>query len=409
MITDEKLVFGLIMAIIGLVFYTASLRNDFFSRFYAVLPPIILCVFVPAALNTFGVFGVGVGKKIYSFSAIYFLPASLFLMTLAMDVKKLLGLGWKVLAMFLAASVGIIISAPIVLLVYKLISPELFQDDHLWKGFSTVAASWIGGAANQAAMKEVWGVSDQLFGAMLLVDTTNASIWLMVIFILARHANKIDRFLKADTKNIEQLVANVALYEKSHAKIPNLNDLMKLLGLTFAVSTLAFPVGTKIAGFFKQFSFSNQYSLDSTFFWAVIVVTVIGTILSFTKIRQLDEVGASKFGTMFIYILVATIGVQIDLSGVVKYWQLLLVGFLWIVLHIVFVFIVARIIKAPLFYLCVGSNANTGGASTAPIVATAFHPSLAPVGVLLGVLGYVIGTVGGYIASILMKWVVGVS
>lgn len=407
MIDDLRLAFGVLMAVIAVVFYTASSAHGFWRRFYAVMPAIVLCCFVPAGLNTAGVFGAGVGSKIYGFSATYLLPAALFLMTLSIDIPRLLSLGWKVLAMFFAASMGIILAAPLSLWVYRFISPELFQDDTIWRGFSAVAASWIGGAANQAAMKEVFEIDDALFGTMILVDAANASIWLLVIFMLAKHASKIDKWLKADTRAIDALIETVQSQTQANQRIASLSELMMLFGLTFAVSALAFPLGGYLAKFFAQFAWAGSYSLDNVFFWAVISVTLFGVGLSFTPVRRLEHIGASKFGTVFIFILISAIGMQIDLRGVTAHWQLLLIGLLWISLHVGFVFLIAKWIKAPLFYLCVGSNANTGGASSAPIVATAFHPALAPVGVLLGVLGYVIGTVGGYVATILMRWAVG--
>ena len=138
----------------------------------------------------------------------------------------------------------------------------------------------------------------------------------------------------------------------------------------------------------------------------MLLVTLIGLLLSFAPARKLDHAGASKLGTALIYILIAAIGMQIRLNGIHEQWRLLLVGALWMGIHIAIVFAVARLIRAPLFFLCVGSNANTGGASSAAIVATAFHPALAPVGVLLGILGYTLGTIGGYITAEILRHIV---
>ena len=41
-------------------------------------------------------------------------------------------------------------------------------------------------------------------------------------------------------------------------------------------------------------------------------------------------------------------------------------------------------------------------ASAAPVVAAAFHPALAPVGVLLAVLGYALGTYGAILCAQMM-------
>lgn len=82
--------------------------------------------------------------------------------------------------------------------------------------------------------------------------------------------------------------------------------------------------------------------------------------------------------------------------------QLLLITSIWITFHALFLFFVGRLIKAPFFFLAVGSQANIGGAASAPIIAAAFHPSLASVGVLLAVLGYALGTYGAWLCAILM-------
>ncbi|MBU1439478.1 MAG: DUF819 family protein, partial [Gammaproteobacteria bacterium] len=141
----------------------------------------------------------------------------------------------------------------------------------------------------------------------------------------------------------------------------------------------------------------------SSFFWLVVLATTFGLLLSTTKVRELEAVGASKVGSVFIYILVATIGMHMDVTAVMDYPVMFLVGLLWISIHAGLLLLVARLIKAPVFFLAVGSQANVGGAASAPVVASAFHPSLAPVGVLLAVLGYALGTYGAYIATLMMQ------
>ncbi|MDP5121458.1 MAG: DUF819 family protein, partial [Spirosomaceae bacterium] len=139
-------------------------------------------------------------------------------------------------------------------------------------------------------------------------------------------------------------------------------------------------------------------------FWIVTIVTILGLTFSQTKLRNLENVGATKVGSLFLYILIATIGMQMDITAVFNNPSLFAVGIIWMLVHIITIIIVAKIIKAPYFFMAVGSQANVGGAASAPVVAAAFHPSLAPVGVLLSVLGYAIGTYAGYITSLLMKW-----
>jgi uncharacterized membrane protein len=145
--------------------------------------------------------------------------------------------------------------------------------------------------------------------------------------------------------------------------------------------------------------------LASQFFWIVVIATTFGLTLSFTKMRRLEGAGASKMGSVFIYILVAIIGMKIDLSQLVQYWDFIIIGLIWMAFHVGLLFLVAKLIKAPFFFLAVGSKANVGGAASAPVVASAFHPSLAPVGVLLAVLGYALGTYGAIFCATLMEFV----
>jgi uncharacterized membrane protein len=149
--------------------------------------------------------------------------------------------------------------------------------------------------------------------------------------------------------------------------------------------------------------FLSKLSLDSKFFWLIVLATTVGVFLSFTKARNLEGVGASRVGTACIFILVATIGMGMDIRAVVEHPGLFGVGLVWMAFHVVLLFIMAYIIRAPYFFLAVGSKANIGGAASAPVVAAAFHPSLAPVGVLLAVLGYVLGTYGAYLCALMMR------
>ena len=130
-------------------------------------------------------------------------------------------------------------------------------------------------------------------------------------------------------------------------------------------------------------------------------------ILSFTKARELEGVGASRIGSVFIYILVATIGMKMNVLAIFDNPGLFIIGLIWMMIHASMLIAVAKVIKAPFFFMAVGSQANVGGAASAPIVASAFHPSLAPVGVLLAVLGYAIGTYGAWVCGVLMQVVSG--
>ena len=108
---------------------------------------------------------------------------------------------------------------------------------------------------------------------------------------------------------------------------------------------------------------------------------------------------------MFLYVLVATIGMKMDALAILDNPGLFALGFIWMLIHVILLLSVAKLIRAPFFFVAVGSQANVGGAASAPVVASAFHPSLAPVGVLLAVLGYALGTYAAWFCGILMQFV----
>lgn len=408
MITDDAVVFGILMSILAFVFATSASKNPFWVKFYKVIPSLLLCYFIPGLLNTFGLIS-GEESGLYTVASRYLLPASLVLFTLSIDFKGILRLGPKALIMFLAGTLGVIIGGPLALLIVSFLSPDIVAGtgaDEVWRGLATVAGSWIGGGANQAAMLEVFGASPTLFSQMIAVDVIVANIWMAALLYGAGNADKLDKWFRADSTAIHELKDRVEKYRNSIIRIPTTSDTMKILGVGFGITGLSHLIANGVAPWIAaNYPHLDQYSLTSTFFWIVILATTGGLVLSFTKARDLEGVGASRLGSVLLYVLVATIGMQMDLMAIFDNPTLFMVGIIWILIHVSIMILVAWFIRAPFFFIAVGSQANIGGAASAPIVATAFHPALAPVGVLLAVLGYALGTYGAYICGLILQWV----
>jgi uncharacterized membrane protein len=410
LLTNDAVVFGLLMATLALIFLTSASNFPFWKKFYSVVPTVLLCYFIPALFNSFGWIS-GDTSKLYGVASRYLLPASLVLFTITIDIKAILKLGPKALTMFLAGSFGIMIGGPVALFTVGYFYPELLGGngpDEVWRGLSTVAGSWIGGGANQTAMLKVFEPSSALFSQMIAVDVLVANLWTAVLLYWAAKPEKIDRLFNADSSAIYELRDKIADFRKGIMKIPTLSDTMIILGVGFGVTGLATFMADILAPYIDvNYPELEQYSLNSSFFWIVVIATTIGLALSFTRVRNLEGTGASRLGGVLLYVLVATIGMQMDLGAVFDSPVLFLVGIVWMIVHILVMLIVAFIIKAPFFYVAVGSQANVGGAASAPIVASAFDSSLAPVGVLLAVLGYAVGTYGAYICGLMMQSVSG--
>lgn len=408
LIENDAVVLGLLMGILGVVFYTSASNRPVFRKIYRVVPTVLLCYFIPSLLNTFGVVS-GASSELYYMASRYLLPTSLVLLTLSIDLKSIFKLGPKALIMFLSGTLGIVLGGPIALLIVSLFVPSIMDGaggDEIWRGLATIAGSWIGGSANQTSMLEVFGASPALFSQMIAVDVIVANIWMAILLYWAAKPEIIDRYFKADSSAINQLQEKVEKYRKGLVKIPTLGETMAILGVGFTITGVAHLAGDAFAPYIRiNYPQLVQYSLDNTFFWIVIVATTGGLILSFTTVRKLEGAGASRLGSVLLYVLVATIGMQMDLNSVLESPLFFLIGMVWMLIHIVIMLSVAYLIKAPFFFVAVGSQANVGGAASAPIVASAFNPALAPVGVLLAVFGYALGTYGAYLSGLLLQMV----
>lgn len=408
LLTNDAVVLGILMLILAFVFRTSASSKPFWKKFYSYVPSVLLCYFIPAILNSLNVIS-GEDSNLYFVSSRYLLPASLVLFTLGIDLKAISRLGGKAVAMFFAGTVGIILGGPLAILIVSTFSPETVGGagpDAVWRGLATIAGSWIGGGANQTAMLEVFGASTDLFSAVLAVDIIVANLWLAVLLYGSGRAEKIDAYLKADASSIHRVRKQIEDYAASIARIPSTSDTMTILAVAFGITGSAHLASDIIAPYLSEnYPVLNNYSLTSGFFWIVVIATAAGLVLSFTKARKLEGAGSSRFATIFLYVLIASIGMQMDITTVVSNPGLFMVGGIWILLHIIILLVVAKLIKAPFFFVAVGSQANVGGAASAPVVASAFSPSLAPVGVLLAVLGYFVGTYGAYICGLLMQLV----
>lgn len=408
LITNDAIVFGLLMLILGFVFATSESKKPFWRKFYSVVPALLMCYFLPSLLSTFGIIDPE-ESRLYFVASRYLLPASLVLLTISVDLKEIIKLGPKALIMFFTATIGIVLGGPLAILIFSVVAPDVVSappPNEVWRGMTAIAGSWIGGGANQAAMKEVFEVNGDLFSKMVAVDIIVGNTWLGVLLAGIGFQKVIDRKLKADASAIDRLKIKMNEFQEKIARIPSLPDLMKILALGFVCTAMAHYLSDIIApGIAENFPELDKYSLTSGFFWIVVIATTFGVILSFTRAKDLEGAGASKIGSVFIYILVATIGMHMDIMAVFDDPGLFLVGLTWMAIHVILLIVVAKLIKAPYFFVAVGSTANVGGAASAPVVAAAFHPALAPVGVLLAVLGYVLGTYGAYICGILMGMV----
>ncbi len=457
LITNDAVVFGILITLLLVIFRFGQMPAG--QKLYKVIPALLLCYFLPSLFSTFGIIspkwvdmaaamdalkaagydleGVHnfktfknyvlnneidhslidpfIGKSyLYFVASRYMLPASLILLTLSINLKEVFKLGPKALIMFGTGTLGVIIGGPLAILLFSAIAPDIVggvAPNEVWRGMTTIAGSWIGGGANQLAMYEIFKegdanlISGSMFSQMITVDIIVAEVWMFFLLLGVGKSEGIDRFFKADSSAVDTLKNHMHDFSERIARIPTFTDLMVIVGIGLGGTGLAHLLSDIIAPWVSENApyLAQTFSLGSGFFWLIVLATTFGITLSFTNARNYEGAGASKLGSVFIYILVATIGMKMNVLAIFDNPGIFLVGLTWMVVHVALLFVVAKIIRAPYFYLAVGSKANIGGAASAPVVAAAFHPSLAPVGVLLAVLGYALGTYGALICGYLMQ------
>jgi uncharacterized membrane protein len=406
LIDNDIVIFGLIAGTLGAVFWTAS-RPGGWQRFYNIVPPLLLCYLLPGIYNSIGLID-GAHSKLYNpVASRVLLPAALVLLTLSVDLKAIVRLGPKLLAMYAATSASIMLGAVLSFLAMRAIAPETMAGD-TWAGMAALAGSWIGGGANMMAMKEIFDVDATTFGQFAVVDVGVGYAWMALLLFMAQRAARIDARSGADTAALDDLKQRVEAYRAQHERIPSLADMMVIVGIAFGAVGLAHALAGPLSAWFgAHVGWAHTVSLDEPFVWVIGLCTVTGLALSFTRARALEGAGASTIGTLLLYFLIAAIGMQMEIGALLGKPLLFLLGVVWLAIHIVLLWLVGRLLNVPFFYFAIGSQSHIGGPASAPVVASAFHRSLAPVGALLGTLGYATGTVLAYLTGLMLRALAG--
>ncbi len=408
LISNTSVVLGLLMVILGLVFYTSNFSNKYVKGFFNIIPPLLLCYFLPGLLNSLNIID-GANSPLTSIGSNYLLPACLILFVVNLDLKEMWALRKRAGLMFITGTVGIVIGGPLAVWLTSLVAPEVVggaTPNEVWKGLGSLAGSWIGGSANQVALKEILQPSPQVFSAIIAVDVFVAYLWMAFLLYGASKSKQFDKFFKAESSDVEALKEKMDAKVKANSRTPETKDLIYIVALAFGGTALSALIAEPLS-FYMATNHPElaKFSLTSNFFWVIFIASVIGIILSFTPAKKLEYVGASKVATVFLYILITTIGMQMDITAIAGNPGLLVVGLIWMSVHALLLLIVGKIFKVPFFYFAVGSMANVGGVASASVTSAAFHPSLISVGVILAVFGYAIGTYAGWFTAILMQMV----
>ena len=387
MIQDPTAILVYLVSLIGLIYYVKE--QSWSTKVFDVIPPVIWVYFLPMISTTLGI--TPEQSDLYGWVKTYLLPAALVLLLLSADVRAIAKLGPKALGTMLGGTIGIVLGGVVSLAVF---GPWLPED--AWQGMGALSGSWIGGSANMVAVGTSIGVRDELFGVMIIVDTVVGYGWMGVVIFLSSFQARIDKWNKVTSSPVQELSDHLANSDQNKPIPLKFSSLIFMIVIGLGLGFVALKTGEFLPDIGK---------VVTSFGWTVILVSLIGLGLSFTPVAKLEKQGASHLGNIFLYLLLATIGAKADLRAITEAPEFLAAGVLWISIHIIVLFGVGRMLKAPMFLIATSSQANIGGVVSAPIVASVYQKGMAPVGLLMGVLGNILGLYFGFLTAQLMEWV----
>ncbi len=359
-------------------------------KLFEYLPSIVIIYFVVMLFSTFGLW-----QKSESVTATYktvksnLLPAMIFLMLLSADMREIFKLGKKMLLTFFLASVSIAIGFIGTFTLF-----HTYFEPASWKAFAALSGSWMGGTANMVAIQGALDLPDSAMGYTLLIDSIDYAIWVMILLALVPFAKKFNLWSRADTSVINAVGERLAIKEKKKKPI-EFASLFFLLGSALFVSALA-QYGA---------SFLPTTSFLTTTTWIVIIATLAGTLFAMTPLAKIS--GGSELANIMLYLIVALIASRANFTELTEAPLYILAGFVIIAIHVSIMILFAKLFKLDLFSLGVASLANIGGVASAPILASAYSKALIPIGVLMAMMGYIVGTFGGLMVGKVLETIAG--
>lgn len=385
MIQDPLLVFAYLAALVALVFEAARLPvlRPVFDR----LPALVWTYFLPMLSTTAGI--LPAESPVYRAVARYLLPASLVLLLLSSELKAIARLGRTALVVMTAGMIGIMLGGVAGFFVLRpWLPPEA------WKAVGALVATWTGGSANLVAVANALSLSPELQGVLIIVDTVVAYTWMGFLISFAARQDAFDRWNGADRAVVAAVGARLAALRGREMRPPTVADMTLMVGLAVVLTAACLKLGSLLP---------PVGQVLNAFSWAIVLLTTAALLLSLTPLARLEQAGASTLGYAGFYLLLASVGAQGDLRKVVSHPQFMLLGVIVILVHALLLFAALRLMRAPLFFLGAASQACVGGYSSAPLVAAIYHPAMAPVGLLLAVLGNVVGTYLGLAVAQLLS------
>jgi len=376
-----------------LIFITSSIaylakRTD--HKLFEYLPAIVIIYFSVMLFSTFGLWQKSESITItYQLLKSNLLPAMIFLMLLSADMREIFKLGKKMILTFLLASMSIAVGFIGMFTLF-----HTYFEPNAWKAFAALSGSWMGGTGNMVAIQGALNLPDAALGYTLLIDSIDYAIWVMILLALVPFAKRFNMWSKADTSIIDEVGEKLALREEKRRAM-DLTSILILLGSALIVSLLA----QYLASYLPTTSFLTTTT------WIVIIATLSGIIFAMTPLAKLS--GGSQLGNMMLYLIVALIASRANFAELTEAPLYIIAGFVIITIHATIMILFAKLFRLDLFSLGVASLANIGGVASAPILASAYSKALIPIGVLMAMMGYIVGTFGGLMVGKVLEMISG--
>lgn len=388
------------------LFYTHTSSITLFKQFYRIFPLMLMCYTLPAIFSSLNIIDAS-HSQLSEMAKTHLMPGCLFLLILGTDFFALSLVGKKLLGMYVLGAVSICIGGPLSLWLGSIFFPNelVWQGDNAaWKGMSTLMANWLGGTANQLAVKEIHSVGDAVFAVMMAINILFSGIWMVILLFIAERQDKIDDFLKADKSYRPIFCTDIK--RKVIGKQTSYYWIL-ILSLTFFIviffsEKLSSFLATRIANSFPHLF---KYNLTSEFFWSVLIATFLGLLFSLTNARHVLVKETQQAALFFIYIMIMLMGLNFDISALSAAPYYVCIALIWFSIHIIILFIFTVFFRLPIMYFAIASQCNIGGAASAPVIASAFHPRLASAALLMAVWGYTWASLLAWYLGFLMQFI----
>ena len=388
MITDGAMYISvLIFTAAIIVCLPKIIRGRGAEKFFSFAPPVVLIYLGLMALCTLGLWDLPATAGAYSSLKNPLLYAMLFIMLLRCDLRKILRLGPKMLIGFFAAAVSVGLGFVISFAVMRGMLGE-----EAWKPLGALCGSWMGGGGNMLAVQAALNIDESMMAYALVMDSICGTLYVMFLLWAVGFPQKFNRWTRADTRALDSVGAALEQEARADSRKLTWQNIILLLGMGLLASALCTQLGSMIGGALTFFDKAT---------WTVLLITALGIILAMTPLGRIK--GTEEISNVLLYIVIALIASRADLRAMGNAPAWLLAGFIILAVHAVIMVIMAKLFRLDIFTCAVASLANIGGTATAPVLAGAYSSALVPVGVIMALLGYIVGTGGGLLVAQLMS------